>query len=436
MKHLHGLAVAARVPASGDPRPRCPVRCRRRRRQSRRRALNCDLSADARAMARDDGSARTGSCRGRLISRHVPFGVVLEVEQAAAAAEPVRRALVARTRGPTSRCRPPCRRPGRSRWPWVPPRDARGSRRGGVAAGTPGEYTATSARTDADPETTRRPSPARRSIRRWSRSTQSPPAPPCSRSGAPPGGARGDDHRAGADDLWLAGRGGEPGLRAAARPRAPRPRRRRSSRSSTRPSPGSTTGTFGACVRCGKPIAAGTARGAARGPPTASSASGRRPGRRAGDADAPRRPTPDGRRRSVEVTRRHPGRRRSSRAASPSGRPLVAVRTARAAMVPQGRVAPADRRVQAPRRVRDDRVADRGRARARGVITYSSGNHAQGVARAARLLGIPAVVVMPSTRRPSSASAWRPTAPRSSTVGTASDERAARRRASWRPSGG
>jgi threo-3-hydroxy-L-aspartate ammonia-lyase len=34
--------------------------------------------------------------------------------------------------------------------------------------------------------------------------------------------------------------------------------------------------------------------------------------------------------------------------------------------------------------------------RARGVITYSSGNHAQGVARAARLLGIPAVVVMPT----------------------------------------
>ncbi|HEY7591224.1 MAG TPA: threonine/serine dehydratase [Candidatus Limnocylindrales bacterium] len=34
--------------------------------------------------------------------------------------------------------------------------------------------------------------------------------------------------------------------------------------------------------------------------------------------------------------------------------------------------------------------------RRRGVITYSSGNHAQGVARAARLLGSPAVVVMPS----------------------------------------
>ena len=34
--------------------------------------------------------------------------------------------------------------------------------------------------------------------------------------------------------------------------------------------------------------------------------------------------------------------------------------------------------------------------RAAGVITYSSGNHAQGVARAARLLGIHAVIVMPS----------------------------------------
>ena len=41
-------------------------------------------------------------------------------------------------------------------------------------------------------------------------------------------------------------------------------------------------------------------------------------------------------------------------------------------------------------------IASLGEAeRARGVITYSSGNHAQGVARAARLLGIPAVVVMP-----------------------------------------
>lgn len=34
--------------------------------------------------------------------------------------------------------------------------------------------------------------------------------------------------------------------------------------------------------------------------------------------------------------------------------------------------------------------------RAHGLITYSSGNHAQGVARAARLFGVPAVIVMPS----------------------------------------
>jgi threonine dehydratase len=35
-------------------------------------------------------------------------------------------------------------------------------------------------------------------------------------------------------------------------------------------------------------------------------------------------------------------------------------------------------------------------ARARGVITYSSGNHGQGVAYAARAMGVPAIVVMPS----------------------------------------
>jgi threonine dehydratase len=35
-------------------------------------------------------------------------------------------------------------------------------------------------------------------------------------------------------------------------------------------------------------------------------------------------------------------------------------------------------------------------ARRRGVITYSSGNHGQGVAYAARAFGIPAIIVMPS----------------------------------------
>lgn len=38
--------------------------------------------------------------------------------------------------------------------------------------------------------------------------------------------------------------------------------------------------------------------------------------------------------------------------------------------------------------------------RARGVITYSSGNHAQGVALAARLFGVPCTVVMPTTVPP------------------------------------
>jgi threonine dehydratase len=38
--------------------------------------------------------------------------------------------------------------------------------------------------------------------------------------------------------------------------------------------------------------------------------------------------------------------------------------------------------------------------RARGVVAYSSGNHAQGVARSAQLLGVPAVIVMPTDAPP------------------------------------
>ena len=52
--------------------------------------------------------------------------------------------------------------------------------------------------------------------------------------------------------------------------------------------------------------------------------------------------------------------------------------------------------------------------RAGGVVAFSSGNHAQGVAAAARLLGMPAVIVMPVGRTASaSAPARRPWAPRS-----------------------
>jgi threonine dehydratase len=61
--------------------------------------------------------------------------------------------------------------------------------------------------------------------------------------------------------------------------------------------------------------------------------------------------------------------------------------------------------------------------RARGVITYSSGNHAQGVARAARLLGIGAVVVMPSDAPNIKRERVAADGAQLVIVGTASDER-------------
>jgi threonine dehydratase len=59
----------------------------------------------------------------------------------------------------------------------------------------------------------------------------------------------------------------------------------------------------------------------------------------------------------------------------------------------------------------------------RGVITYSSGNHAQGVARAARLLGAPAVVVMPSDAPGIKRERVAADGAQIVIVGTASDER-------------
>ncbi len=61
--------------------------------------------------------------------------------------------------------------------------------------------------------------------------------------------------------------------------------------------------------------------------------------------------------------------------------------------------------------------------RGRGVITYSSGNHAQGVARAARLLGIPAVIVMPSDAPRIKRERVEADGAEIVIVGTASDER-------------
>jgi threonine dehydratase len=61
--------------------------------------------------------------------------------------------------------------------------------------------------------------------------------------------------------------------------------------------------------------------------------------------------------------------------------------------------------------------------RARGVITYSSGNHAQGVARAARLLGAPAVIVMPTDAPRIKRERVEADGAEIVIVGTASDER-------------
>ncbi len=64
--------------------------------------------------------------------------------------------------------------------------------------------------------------------------------------------------------------------------------------------------------------------------------------------------------------------------------------------------------------------------RRRGVVTYSSGNHAQGVARAARLLGVPAVVVMPRDAPAVKRTRVAEDGAEIVIVGTASDERQAR----------
>jgi threonine dehydratase len=61
--------------------------------------------------------------------------------------------------------------------------------------------------------------------------------------------------------------------------------------------------------------------------------------------------------------------------------------------------------------------------RSRGVITYSSGNHAQGVAYAARALGIPAVIVMPNSAPAVKIAATRALGAEIVFVGPASSER-------------
>jgi len=57
--------------------------------------------------------------------------------------------------------------------------------------------------------------------------------------------------------------------------------------------------------------------------------------------------------------------------------------------------AAADRIVQVPRRLQQA-VVDPQNAARRGVVAFSSGNHAQGVAAAAKILNMRATIVMPS----------------------------------------
>jgi threonine dehydratase len=64
--------------------------------------------------------------------------------------------------------------------------------------------------------------------------------------------------------------------------------------------------------------------------------------------------------------------------------------------------------------------------RARGVVTHSSGNHAQGVARAARLLGAHAVIVMPSNAPAIKRARVEADGAEIITVGPASSEREAK----------
>ena len=64
--------------------------------------------------------------------------------------------------------------------------------------------------------------------------------------------------------------------------------------------------------------------------------------------------------------------------------------------------------------------------RARGVVTHSSGNHAQGVARAARLLGIRAVVVMPDDAPAVKVAGVRADGGEIDVVGPAGEDRIAR----------
>jgi threonine dehydratase len=74
----------------------------------------------------------------------------------------------------------------------------------------------------------------------------------------------------------------------------------------------------------------------------------------------------------------------------------VSRRDRRPAGLGQARMPAAHRQFQVPRRLVGDLGHGSPEDRARGVIAFSSGNHAQGVALAAARHGAPAVIIMPS----------------------------------------
>ena len=67
-------------------------------------------------------------------------------------------------------------------------------------------------------------------------------------------------------------------------------------------------------------------------------------------------------------------------------------------------------------------------ARARGVVAPSSGNHGQGVAMAAGIFGVPAVIVMPTTVTPAKRAGAERLGARVVLAGTTTDERAEKAR--------
>ena len=167
--------------------------------------------------------------------------VVLEVEQAALAAEPVGRAVVLERRGCSWSCRPPSRRPGRSRWP------SSISFRYGYSHGVyvcPRTIAPMDA-TDLDP------------IRAGARS---PSEAACSaeigEAIVAPGQMTYGSQAAAASQVF-----------AQQRDLALRDRSDQQLALVDEALARLDAGTFGTCVRCGRPIAAGPARGAAVGRP-------------------------------------------------------------------------------------------------------------------------------------------------------------------------